>query len=992
MMKCKILLLLFFCLIGLGAQAQVPSNTIGLNPYRLKWNQINTDKVQVVFPRGLEAQGQRVANLVHYMWDNGNESIGNRMKKVSIFLQNQSTVPNAFVTVGPFRSEFYLTPPQFNDYGMLSWVDLLTIHEYRHVKQFSNANRGITRLVKTVLGSWAWGGMAGTAMPRWYWEGDAVGAETALSNGGRGRLPQFDMEYKSLILSNKRYGYEKAQATSLRDFVPNHYNLGYYMTTFARRRFGEDIWQKTTEDAVRYRGLFYPLSRSLNRRTGFRTPELYRAMRQDLDSMWKAEAQKLELTPSTKKNQLKKDRFTSYQFPFYMEDGSIVAEKSSFNQIRTYYRIYPDGREVRLTQPGINVESNATLSVSNNLLCWAEFGYGERWGYQNFSVIRTYSMINQKKYKLSSRSRYFAPALSSRADKIVAVEIKESLDNQLVILNTQSGEVIKKLPNPDSLLLSYPRWSDDDQHLIAVALKNEKQWLVKINAETGTYANLIPPSTYQISYPCVKGDYVYFSGAHTGINNIFAVKMGESDLYQVTSVSLGAFQPAVSKDGNKLIYSEFTAMGYDLMEMELKPDTWKKWTPVSSSPSEITYYKSIAEQEGGSITQKAGSQRFEVKKYNKWSGLINPHSILPYFLPPVTGVRLLMDNKFSTLSGELAAYYNNNEKEMTYSANLSYAELYPIINVGYDYGQRSRSNLDFAALAPNDTTVFVRSYTARWTESDFSVGLALPFNLTKGTFFQNLRLRADYHWINLETDNLNERVNNFTPDTIRLRRPDNVNRFRNLFNRRLATQNIQALDLQFRFSTFQRTALQNILPRWGFLLDIRQRQTLNGGQNQGKVFNFRSDLYIPGFMRNHNFYVNFAYQRENFLDVYKFRNFFFYPRGTGSVSSDEITKIGFNYSLPLLYPDMAISSLAFIKRIKANFFYDFAQANLTSWRPFIPRQDNISSMGVELTFDVRFLRLIEADLGFRYSYVPNARYTPNGQNHQFQFLLFRLGI
>jgi hypothetical protein len=828
--------------------------------------------------------------------------------------------------------------------------------------------------------------MAGTAMPRWYWEGDAVASETALSNGGRGRLPQFDMEYKSLILSNKRYGYEKAQATSLRDFVPNHYNLGYYLTTFARRKFGEDIWQKATEDAVRYRGLFYPLSRSLDKRTGFRTPELYRAMRQDLDSMWKAEAQKLELTPATKKNLKKKDRFTSYQFPFYLEDGSIVAEKSSFNQIRTYYRIYPDGREEVLTLPGINVESNATLSVSNSLLCWAEFGYGERWGYQNFSVIRTYSMINQKKYKLSSRSRYFAPALSNRADKIVAVEIKESLDNQLVILNTQSGEVLKKLPNPDSLLLSYPRWTDDDQHLIAVALKNEKQWLVKINAETGNYTNLIPPSTYQISYPCAKGDYVYFSGAHTGINNIFAVKLGEPDIYQVTSVQLGAFQPSISKDGNRLIYSEFTSMGYDLMETELKPDTWKKWTPDTPSPSEITYYKTLVEQEGGSITQKVGNQRFEVKKYNKWSGLINPHSVLPYFLPPVTGLRLLMDNKFSTLSSELAAYYNNNEKEMTYSANLSYAELYPIINVSYDYGQRSRSLQD--VRIPTDTTIYYNIYTARWLERDLSVGLTLPFNLTKGTFFQNLNLSANYHFINLTTEN---KAEDFTDGQILRGRAENVRNFRRFISTPIRSENMQALDLRMRFSSFQRTALQNLLPRLGFNTELRYQTTLNEQNNRGRVFYARLDVYLPGILRNHNFFVNTAHQREIFANNYKFRNLFFYPRGyQTSPIADYVNKIGINYSLPLFYPDMAIGSLAFVKRVKANLFYDYAQAR-TYDTSFFTVNDAMISTGVELTFDVRFLRLVEADLGFRYSYLLSAKYA-GGQPHQFQFLLFRLGI
>ena len=48
------------------------------------------------------------------------------------------------------------------------------------------------------------------------------------------------------------------------------------------------------------------------------------------------------------------------------------------------------------------------------------------------------------------------------------------------------------------------------------------------------------------------------------------------------------------------------------------------------------------------------------------------------------------------------------------------------------------------------------------------------------------------------------------------------------------------------------------------------------------------------------------------------------------------------------------------------------------------------STGLELTFDVRFLRLLEVDFGLRYSYVLGDDFLPDGGRHQFDFLLLSI--
>jgi hypothetical protein len=54
----------------------------------------------------------------------------------------------------------------------------------------------------------------------------------------------------------------------------------------------------------------------------------------------------------------------------------------------------------------------------------------------------------------------------------------------------------------------------------------------------------------------------------------------------------------------------------------------------------------------------------------------------------------------------------------------------------------------------------------------------------------------------------------------------------------------------------------------------------------------------------------------------------------------------------------------------------------------------MTSAGVELTFDIRLLRLLEVDLGVRYSYLLEnaASFSSTGLPYRFEFLLLRIGI
>ncbi|MEK7198552.1 MAG: hypothetical protein AAB212_01335, partial [Bacteroidota bacterium] len=114
-------------------------------------------------------------------------------------LQDQTLFSNAYVGLAPYRSEFYLTPPQ-NAFtlGAIRWTDNLAVHEFRHVQQYSNFNKGLSRLASFFLGEQGRAVANAAAIPDWFFEGDAVFNETKLTRQGRGTLPLFLSSYQSL--------------------------------------------------------------------------------------------------------------------------------------------------------------------------------------------------------------------------------------------------------------------------------------------------------------------------------------------------------------------------------------------------------------------------------------------------------------------------------------------------------------------------------------------------------------------------------------------------------------------------------------------------------------------------------------------------------------------------------------------------------------------------------------------------------------------------
>src|SRR5215217_5767830 len=220
----RICALLFFVLIFTWSRAQQFS---GFRP-SAKWKQINTDTARIIFQSSSTLQAQRVATIIHRLAAQPHNALGNGLQKINIVLHKNTTVANGYVSLAPFRSEYYLIPSSnIFELGNLPWNEYLAVHEYRHVQQYNNFNNGLTKVFNFILGQEGRALANGITIPQWFFEGDAVHAETSLTPQGRGRLPLFLSGYNSLWQEGKNYSLPKLLNGSLKNYVPNYYQLGY---------------------------------------------------------------------------------------------------------------------------------------------------------------------------------------------------------------------------------------------------------------------------------------------------------------------------------------------------------------------------------------------------------------------------------------------------------------------------------------------------------------------------------------------------------------------------------------------------------------------------------------------------------------------------------------------------------------------------------------------------------------------------------------------
>ncbi|MCH5714843.1 TolB family protein [Niabella hibiscisoli] len=484
-----LVLAVFFCLL---CSNRVIAQQFGGNPTRTRWSQVNTDTARIIFPEGMDSAAQRVASFIRQVSLKDRLSLGQKLNKIDIVLQNQPVITNGYVSMGPFRSEFYTTPsPDNYDPSSLSWLTQLTVHEYRHVQQYNNFNNGLSAVMKRLFGQEGYALAVNAAVPNWFFEGDAVYSESLLAPHGRGTLPFFLKAFPSLWQSGKGYSWMKLRNGSLKDYVPNHYDLGYLLVNYGSQQYGYDFWRKVTRDASAYKGLFYPLQKAVQRHAGIS----YKDFKQNAFTYYKTQYQldiPTRMTDSFNVFATNTKTLTQYSFPFQLSETDLLYQKSSNSRRTGFYIKTPEGeRLIRLRD--ISIEDQ--YSYRNGKIVYAAYESHPRWRWVSYNVIKILDIASGQQQKITHRSRYFSPDISADGKTIVANNVLLDGRSALTLLAADGGIPFRSIVHDSIAYFSNPKFLNDSTVITVVRNKNATTAIATVDVLSGSIQNITPPSS-----------------------------------------------------------------------------------------------------------------------------------------------------------------------------------------------------------------------------------------------------------------------------------------------------------------------------------------------------------------------------------------------------------------------------------------------------------------------------------------------------------------
>ncbi len=926
----------------------------GQDPASIRWRQIKSDRYKIIYPAPFEKKAQYLANIMELVCRYETKTLTAKVPRIPIIIHDHSTSSNGITAWAPKRIELYSCAPQVT-YAE-EWLEQLALHEYRHAVQISKLNKGFTKALYCIFGEQGTAAVLGLFIPTWFLEGDATVTETALSSTGRGRAAIFESPLRAQLLEKGAYSYDKAVLGSYKTYIPDPYFMGYYFVGQARKKYGPELWNVALDKTARYPFMIVPFNSGIRKVTKLSKVKLYKQTMADLEEEWRLQlTASKHMTPRylTKRNQ--KD-FSVYTHPLYLNDTTILADKSSMDDIDRFVLIDSrTGREKIFFTPGNHI--SGTTSIAGDYIVWSEQEPDPRWQNEDYAEIKLYNMKTKKIRDLTHESRYFAPIISPDGTKVAAVQT--GLDNacSIDIIDVESGKMVKRFPIPDYATAITPNWSPDGNEILFTLLNEKGETIAVLDTQTGAIRNMLPFEYQEFNGPAYfHFGHIIYSVDYSGIENLYAVDTMTHERFQITSGKFASLDPDFSSDKKFMVYSDYTSDGLMVAEIPIDSTTWTPMEQVSDHS--IKLYEALAAQEGVNIQDSVLKRNiwkmnrsneydlkrdsiqgkiFESKKYSKIANLFNPHSWAPASIDINTynfhpGVSVMMQNALSTTFATAGWQYNINEQTGQFFANLSWQGWYPVFDFRFSIGNR-------AAYAPVKESEETRRYT--WQETNFLATVSIPWNFSHGKYYRAFQPSVGINLINVVK-------NSSTP--------------KHFTDGLIPTINYRIFGYQYL-----RSSGKDLYPKWGQSLEVIFSNSPFSGNSMGSIFGTNLNFYFPGIFRHHGIWVYGGYQQKWATDQlsYTFADVTNYPRGYFGEENTQLFTLYFNYKFPLFYPDFAAGSVLYFKRFKLNLFYDWAEGWETD------HLNRYQTIGAELTADLHLLRfLYPIELGLRSMFFP----------------------
>ncbi|MBO5875070.1 MAG: hypothetical protein J6Q20_00925 [Alistipes sp.] len=947
----------------------------GADPESMTWRRIKGDKISVIYPDTAQVLGHKLFHYVQAVQPTIDFGFRHGAMKIPFVVHPENAMSNGMVMWLPKRVEI-LSSPAISSYSM-PWLKQLAAHEYRHAVQYNNINRGFVKAFSYILGQQS-STIGLLFMPLWGMEGDAVISETSMSSFGRGLQPSFSMHYRAVgdkILSHRSR--DKWFCGSFREYVPDHYQLGYQITSYANTKYDENIWDNIVRYAVRNPYVIATTYVGLKRFYSTSTTKLFRETFTDLNNYWRPLAQ--EEDSSTRLPVPKQRSYTTYRYPMPFGEGKVLSFKEDLDKpMALVVTDTESGREQRLCYTG-NISTRPT--ISGGKIWWTEYRRGVV--YQQ-RVNSRLCYVEQGRRATRTVFRYrnvqFPTAIDG-STSLAWVEYRPDGIYQIVLGDRRSRRVVAKMA--EGVELHSLAYDNQTRKLYFIATDDSGMWLGRVN-DDNTTSPLTSGAYITISDLRARDGVLYFGSIASGKDEVHCYNIASGEEFRISTSKYGSFSPMPTGEGEVLM-TTYDSEGYHLASQRIDSASL-----ISVSPSQLPQNRvNPPRKRWNTINldtvkfdqQVADRQKKELKprRYSKFAHLFNVHSWAPASYDPFTlsegqidfnlGVTAMSQSLLSNAEG-MATWGWNRDEGSVYKGTLRYYGLGVNLSLSATYGGRQRMYQAYTWVMNPKTEKYElvlpdKPHLDKYYDVTASASLPLYFQLGYRTHY--LGVSTSWNYSNGLVAKVRGMANMILSGQI-----SNVAKIG-------YREGVHLLQFGIGYQSMVQLAHKDFLPRQGYVVSFNY--ALNpANQDFGQLVAAYAKVYLPGVAAHHSLSIAGAYQTtfggfesDVLASNLSFKSSLLIPHGfnSGDIMNRNYLATSLNYQLPLCYPEGGIPTFLYFKRIRLNVGFDYASFDKQSFvaekepepgdiADIVERRKHLFAYGGDLTFDVNFFRMPSA--------------------------------
>jgi len=433
--------------------------------------------------------------------------------------------------------------------------------------------------------------------PRWIKEGLAVVMESEHTSGGRLRSSQFDMYLRADIFEQRLARLDQISNPARRWPGGNLWYLyGANFIGWIVDTYGPDTYAAVATD---YGASIIPwgINRAIRRVTGRTYEQLYAGWQTYLERKY-AEQRKAVVARGLRQGRRLTRRGFNAATPVFMRDcgqgggARILYARDDGNTTSGIYAIDlnaedPDASAELVTRSGghgLAIARDCSLYFDNSAPSKRLYPFSDL--FRQPHGTRSPGGNERNRQRLTVGARASAPDVSpderwltyvtNRAGtstlRIAHIDAQHELeDERALVPSAQYEQAYTPRFSPDGKQVAYSAWTRGGYRDIRV-----------VDARSGAFYEVTHDRAIdQQPVWSPDGKTLYFVSDRTGIANVFAYELGSQKLAQVTNVLTGAYMPAISDDGRRMVYVGYGSHGFDLYELAIEPS---RFLPAPEAP------------------------------------------------------------------------------------------------------------------------------------------------------------------------------------------------------------------------------------------------------------------------------------------------------------------------------------------------------------------------------------------------------------------------